>query len=115
MTDYAAVLLAIRRGAQWTLNGDDYAGLTWLDDTPKPTKKTLDDAWPQVQSDLAWAEVRKQRDELLAASDWTMMPDTPLSDPDRAAAAVYRQRLRDVPQDNADPHTITWPTAPWSA
>jgi hypothetical protein len=30
MTDYAAVLTAIRPGAQWTLDGDDYAGLTWL-------------------------------------------------------------------------------------
>jgi hypothetical protein len=49
MTDYPAVLAAIRPGAQWTLDGDDYAGLTWLDDSPKPTKKTLDDAWPQVQ------------------------------------------------------------------
>jgi hypothetical protein len=46
--DYAAVLTAIRPGAQWTLEGDDYAGLTWLDDSPKPTKKTLDDAWPDV-------------------------------------------------------------------
>jgi chlorite dismutase len=49
MTDYAAVLTSIRPGAQWTLDGDDYSGLTWLDDSPKPTKKTLDDAWPQVQ------------------------------------------------------------------
>jgi len=61
MTDYAAVLAAIRPGAEWTLDGDDYAGLTWLDSSPKPTKKTLDDAWPQVQYDRAYAAVEAAR------------------------------------------------------
>jgi len=63
MTDYAAVLTAIRPGAAWTLNGDDYDGLTWLDDSPKPTRKTLDDAWPQVQHDLFVAAVQQQRQD----------------------------------------------------
>ena len=61
MTDYAAVLAAIRPGAQWTLDGDAYEGLTWLDDTPKPTKKTLDDAWPQVDYDNQYADVEAAR------------------------------------------------------
>jgi hypothetical protein len=61
MTDYAAVLTAIRPGAQWSLDGNDYAGLTWLDDSPKPTKKTLDDAWPQVQYDRDRAAVEQAR------------------------------------------------------
>jgi hypothetical protein len=61
MTDYAAVLTAIRPGAQWSLDGNDYAGLTWLDDSPKPTKKTLDDAWPQVQHDREVARIRAER------------------------------------------------------
>jgi hypothetical protein len=61
MTDYGAVLAAIRPSAIWTLDGDDYAGLTWLDDSPKPTKKTLDDAWPQVQYDRDHAAVEAAR------------------------------------------------------
>jgi len=61
MTDYAAVLTAIRPGAAWSLDGDDYAGLTWLDDSPKPTKKTLDDAWPQVDYDNHYASVESAR------------------------------------------------------
>jgi hypothetical protein len=61
MTDYSAVLIAIRPGAQWTLDGDDYAGLTWLDDSPKPTKKTLDDAWPQVEYDREVARIQAER------------------------------------------------------
>jgi hypothetical protein len=59
--DYAAVLMANYPGSSWTLNGYDYAGLTWLDDSPKPTKKKLDDAWPQVQYDLAHAEIEAAR------------------------------------------------------
>jgi hypothetical protein len=61
MTDYAAVLNAIRPGTLWSLDGDDYAGLNWLDDSPKPTKKTLDDAWPQVQHDLEHARIEAER------------------------------------------------------
>jgi hypothetical protein len=61
MTDYPAVLGAIRPGAQWTLDGDDYAGLTWLDDSPVPSKKTLDDAWPTVQYDRDHAAVEAAR------------------------------------------------------
>ena len=69
MTDYAAVLSAIRPGAEWSLDGQEYAGLTWLDDSPKPSKKTLDDAWPQVQYQRAYAEVRAARHAAYAAPD----------------------------------------------
>jgi len=61
MTDYAAVLTAIRPGAQWTLDGDLYEGLTWLDDSPKPTKKTLDDASAQVEYERDHSAVEAAR------------------------------------------------------
>jgi hypothetical protein len=61
MTDYAAVLTSIRPGAEWSLNGDTYEGLTWLDDSPKPTKKTLDDAWAQVDFENQSAAVESAR------------------------------------------------------
>lgn len=56
MTDYAAVLTRRYSGRQWKLDGDDYAGLTMLDDGHKPTQKELDDAWPLVAEEIA-AEV----------------------------------------------------------
>ena len=46
MTDYAAVLSNNYPDAEWTLNGDDYDGLTWLSDSPKPSQADLDAAWP---------------------------------------------------------------------
>jgi hypothetical protein len=61
MTDYSAVLVATRPNAQWTLDGDDYSGLTWLDETPKPTQAELDAAWPQVQYQRAYTQVEQAR------------------------------------------------------
>lgn len=61
MTDYAAVLTVLYPGAQWSLNGDSYEGLSWLSDTPKPTKAELDAAWAQVKYDREYAAVQQAR------------------------------------------------------
>lgn len=45
MIDYPAILIRHYAGSEWTLNGDEYDGLTWLSDTPKPTKTELDALW----------------------------------------------------------------------
>ena len=109
MTDYAAVLTRNYPGAEWTLNGDDYSGLVWHSNTPMPTQQELDAAWPAVRDALAWDRVRAERDRLLAASDWTQVADAPV---DQAAWAVYRQTLRDIPQDYDTPDAVVWPEAP---
>jgi len=59
MTDYAAVLSENYPDAEWVLNGDDYDGLTWLSDSPKPTQAELDAAWPAVQQARQDAEAAK--------------------------------------------------------
>jgi hypothetical protein len=53
MTDYAAVLIRRYQGKEWTLDGDEFTGLTWLSDTAKPSKATLDGLWASVQQDIA--------------------------------------------------------------
>ena len=60
MTDYAAVLSENYPDSQWTLNGDDYDGLTWLSDTPRPSQADLDAAWPAVQQAQADAVAAKE-------------------------------------------------------
>ena len=35
------ILNYLRPGEQWSLDGDDYAGLTWLDETTKPTEPQI--------------------------------------------------------------------------
>jgi len=46
MIDIAFTLTYSHSGSEWTLDGNDYAGLTWLSDTPKPTEQELTDAYP---------------------------------------------------------------------
>jgi hypothetical protein len=53
MSNYAVILTSRYAGKQWTLDGDDYTGLTWLDDSPKPSKATLDGLWAEVQTEIA--------------------------------------------------------------
>jgi len=109
MTDYTAVLTRNYPGAEWSLNGDDYAGLVWHSDTPMPSQEELDAAWPAVRDAQAWDAVRVERDRLLAACDWTQVADAPV---DAAAWAAYRQALRDVPQDYTTPEDVVWPIPP---
>ena len=60
MSKIAAVLSTNYRDALWTLEGDDYEGLTWLSDTPKPSQQELDDAWPAVQQAQADAVAARE-------------------------------------------------------
>jgi predicted phosphoribosyltransferase len=50
-------------GAEWTLNGDEYSGLTWLSDSAKPTQKQLEALWPEVKAEIAREQVEKARQE----------------------------------------------------
>ena len=50
--DIATVLTRKFPGKEWTLDGDDYTGLTWLSDSKKPTKKELEAHWPTVQQEI---------------------------------------------------------------
>jgi predicted phosphoribosyltransferase len=59
--DITAILSRKFVGAEWTLNGDDYEGLTWLSDSPKPTEKALEALWPEVQHEVAMERVEQAR------------------------------------------------------
>jgi hypothetical protein len=59
--DYSAVLLAKYAGSKWNMNGDNYDGLAWLSETPKPTQAELDALWPQVQYENQVAAVEQAR------------------------------------------------------
>ena len=54
-------------------------------------------------------DVRTERNEKLAATDWTQ-----LADQSSIAAnwTAYRQSLRDVPSQSGFPFTVTWPSEP---
>jgi len=56
--------------------------------------------------------LRETRDLLLNQSDWTRMDDNQLSSDKKAEWATYRQALRDLPSNTADPANPTYPTKP---
>lgn len=53
MLDYSLILSTNYPTAQWSLNGDSYNGLDWLDASPKPTKAELDALWESTQAQVA--------------------------------------------------------------
>ena len=72
------------------------------DDTAKD-KRILDEEW---------VKIRKERDRLLAETDWMTCSDSPTMS---EANKTYRQKLRDLPSDQSSKKTfsdITWPTKP---
>ena len=54
---------------------------------------------------------RATRNQLLASSDWTQMPDSPLTDEAKTSWATYRSSLRDLPTSEGWP-SVTFPTEP---
>jgi len=110
--DYAAILSDLYPGAEWSLSGNDPATLAWFSEGEAPTVEVLDAAWPAVRDARAWAQVRAERDRLLADCDWTQVADAPLTAAKKQAWADYRQVLRDVPQDFDSPDDVVWPEAP---
>jgi hypothetical protein len=62
----------------------------------------------------AMDNVRLHRNQLLTASDWTQIADSPLSDTQRTQWRAYRQALRDYPSLVNVPlwSAPDWPTPP---
>ena len=63
-----------------------------------------------VTTEQKWELVRFQRFEKLRMCDYVALEDSQVSNKD--AWKTYRQALRDVPANNADPDNISWPTEP---
>jgi hypothetical protein len=59
--DITLILSTKYFGSEWTLDGEEYAGLTWLSDTPKPTEQALEALWPEVQYEVAYEQVEQAR------------------------------------------------------
>ena len=61
---------------------------------------------------LQASAARAQRGKLLAATDWAVLPDSPLDESSKTSLKTYRQALRDVPQQEGFPNNISWPNMP---
>ena len=113
LSDYVAFSFKIGRfyNIKWSdskvsaVTGKDMAGKDITIQTHFSGDDTAKDA--RLLADK-WVNVRKDRDKKLAETDFYALSDATLAD----NMKTYRQALRDVPEDNADPDSISWPTKP---
>ena len=71
------------------------------------TQYSKDDIVSSLTTDEKWEAVRSERNKLLHDTDWTQLPDTKV---DKEAYAIYRQKLRDIPQTYKLPDEVKFPT-----
>jgi len=98
-----------------TIEKRDYSVVEITDFTPFNTALTK---WEEAETaantptPTTEADVRAIRNEMLNASDWTQLADSPLSSTKKAEYVTYRQALRDLPANTTDWANPTYPTEP---
>ena len=115
--DIADALIALKPGAEWSLNGNDYSGFTWLDSSQtKPTETEVNSKISELDNAEPMRLLRIERDARIAKTDWRASSDLTLTD----AWKTYRQALRDITTQTPklgsdyelDLTSVTWPTEP---
>ena len=62
----------------------------------------------ELEIDQQWEELRRERNRLIAETDYLALSDATLTEDMR----TYRQALRDLPANTSDPANPTWPVKP---
>ena len=85
----------------------------WVDRPTRPDDNHLwvDGAWQLDELSLV-TTIHRQRNMFLTKSDWTQIPNNPLTAEQQTAWATYRQALRDITTQSGYPFDVTWPTTP---
>jgi hypothetical protein len=87
------------------IRNSDYAEIVA---SGEPIADYVDPRTPQQ----IWADIRSERDGLLAETDWVVVKAQEVGEAVPAAWVTYRQALRDLPANTADPANPVWPSAP---
>ena len=89
---------------------DNYNGI-------KPTEEEIQAKIAELRAAEPLRQLRIQRNQLLASTDWRMTNDYPYAD--QSAWASYRTQLRNLPEsaeptldENGQLTNVVWPTAP---
>ena len=104
---------------EWTDAPNQKLAATDYDEQVAPFVKIWQDEKARLEQAAAEAEaarferLRSERDQRLAATDYLLMPDYPLSDDQRTILQVYRQALRDLPAQSGAPWDGGGEATPW--
>ena len=117
-----SALEALKPKSEWTLRGETYADLEWLDKSQTtPTEEEVNLKVAELEKEEPMRLLRQKRNKLIAETDWTQANDIPFSTLKKQEWQVYRQQLRDLPANaspkldsnyNLDLTSFTWPTPP---
>ncbi len=71
------------------------------------------DGWANMAREMEYKKladaIRIKRNELLSETDWTQTTDAPLSEDKIEKYRIYRQALRDMPEQPSFPYGVEWP------
>ena len=111
----ADALQSLRPGAQWSMVGNSYDGITWHDTIQ--TIPTLPELMTEVQRLSAQQPLdscKQKATELLAATDYTQLPDAAAALKNKAEFDTYRATVRAfIATPVASPVWPALPKAQW--
>ena len=118
-----SALIELKPNAEWTLRGDTYADLEWLDKMqPKPTEEEVNAKVSELEKNEPFRLLREERDRRLTACDWVVAKHTEHGKIVPENWKRYRQALRDLPSVSYRPEmdgqgqlkmdSVAWPTPP---
>ena len=120
--DIPSSLHVLKPKAQWTLIGQDYSGLTWLDSSQtKPTETEINSKISELNNAEPMRLLRVERDKRLTDCDWVVTKAIETGVMVSNLWKAYRQSLRDLPLSsspqldsyyNLDLNSVNWPTKP---
>ena len=115
-------LQILRPGAEWSISGNLYSNLEWLDKTQtKPTEDEINAKVAELETAEPLRLLRIERNKLIAETDWTQLKDISLDSIREKNWKEYRQALRDLPNGSTpkldsygglDMSSVTWPDKP---
>jgi hypothetical protein len=95
MTQFEIIdaLSVLRPNALWSVRGNTYASIIWSDTTQsKPSEQEVNDQITANTVQAPFVACVNKSKELLAASDWSVLPDVNISN--KAEFEAYRAELR---------------------
>jgi len=95
----------------FTLNVD-YDLIKFEDGYEKPSREVFYSKYNELLRNIHLETLRKQRNEKLGQSDFSMLPDHRVSRENEEEWKVYRQSLRDIPSTTENPENPVWPERP---
>ena len=117
-------LQILRPGAEWSISDNLYNKIEWLDKTQtKPTEEEVNAKIKELETAEPFLLLRRERNRLIAETDWTQLKDIDLDIIRERNWKNYRQALRDLPAKSnpklnsmgeLDMSSVTWPTKPSS-